>query len=92
MPETVVLAPRVDTGASEALRGELLKLAGRDVTLDASAVEQIGGLGLEILLTAAHVWRAGGKALQVADPSDALLADLAHLGAAIETISSGGTE
>ena len=91
MSEKVVLAPRLDAGASETLRSELLKRTGQDVTLDASAVVQVGGYGLEVLLTAAHVWRTEGKMLQVSAPSDAFLADLDHLGASIETISAGGT-
>jgi len=48
----------VDFASVVALRAALLELRGADLEVDAGAVQRIGGLGLQVLLSASRMWRA----------------------------------
>ena len=61
----LVLAKRLDLTEAAALRQSLLDRAGQAVTLDAGRVAHLGGLCLQVLLSAARDWRAAGRALKI---------------------------
>ena len=80
-PARLRLPKGLDTGGAAALASELVKLRGRPLRLDASGVERVGGLGLQVLLSARLTWSQDGAAIAVEAPSDALLAAFARAGA-----------
>lgn len=78
---TTVLAPVLDVTAAAPLREQLLALRGGAAVLDASNVERLGGLCLQVLMAARKAWTADGFTLRLAEPSDALIEQLAAFGA-----------
>ena len=82
MTEALVLPPVLDIRAAEDLKTQLLALRGRPLAIDASAVERLGGLCLQVLLSARRTWDEDGQALSVAAPSDAFAEQWAAFGAA----------
>jgi len=77
---TVALPPVLDLQAADPLRAELLALRGRPLDLDASQVNRVGGLCLQVLLSARKTWESDGLAFQVEQPSDAFVEQVAALG------------
>jgi chemotaxis protein CheX len=71
MTDAVALPPVLDLRAATALKAELLQRRGQPLTLDAGAVERIGGLGLQVLLSARRTWEADGQMLDLSPVSDA---------------------
>ena len=57
-PARICLAPALNSAAAADLAGELLSVRGWPVVLDAGAVEQLGGLCLQVLLSASRTWAA----------------------------------
>jgi chemotaxis protein CheX len=78
--EILTLPPALDIASVQGLKDQLLALRGRPVTLDASGVDRVGGLGLQVLLAARATWAADQQALTLADPSDGFLAGLSIMG------------
>ncbi|WP_426024383.1 STAS domain-containing protein [Brevundimonas sp. PWP3-1b1] len=81
MSETLILAEVLDLNAAEPLKAELLALRGHDLTLDASAVERLGGLCLQILMSARKTWAADGVNLSLGSASQYWTEQWAALGA-----------
>jgi chemotaxis protein CheX len=79
---TFALPPVVDFASVAALRAGLLEHRGGDLTIDASAVQRIGGLGLQVLLSAARSWRSDGLAFAIAGASTPFTEVLSLTGAA----------
>lgn len=79
-PETVSLSPVLGLSEAGALRDQLLAMRGRMVDLDGSKVERLGGLGLQVLLSANATWRQDGQRLRLTAPSEALRHGLALFG------------
>lgn len=69
MCETLILPEVLDLKAAEPLKAELLALRGRALTLDASAVQRLGGLCLQVLLSARKTWAADGVNLNLGSVS-----------------------
>ena len=61
----VVLPSVLDIHAAEPLRVELLGLRGRSVVVDGSGVERLGGLCLQVLLSAQQTWARDGHSLVI---------------------------
>lgn len=78
---TVVLPPVLDITAAAPLREQLLALRGGPAALDASNVERLGGLCLQVLIAARNTWAADGEALRVVAASQAFSEQLAGFGA-----------
>ena len=77
-----VRLPRsLDIASVEPLASALLALRGSAIDLDASEVERLGALGLQLLLSARLTWRTDKVAFSVVDPSAAFAGDAALLGA-----------
>ena len=79
---SVLLPPVIDTASVGALRVQLLEHRGLDLAVDASGVQRIGGLGLQVLLSAANLWAADGHALVIDNPSSVFTEMLRLTGAA----------
>ena len=70
LPDATVRLPEIiDVEAANRLAGDLLAHVGRPLTLDASYVQRMGGLGLQVLLSARKTWAEDGVPLTVIDPS-----------------------
>ncbi len=80
MAKRVKLDARLDSAAADRLRAQLKESADSDLTLDATAVEMLGGLCLEHLLSARSLWSARARAFAVDAPSAAMIDDLARYG------------
>lgn len=80
-PVQVCLAPALNSAAAADLAGELLALRGRPVVLDAGAVEQLGGLCLQVLLSASRTWAADKVSYALTPASQAIRDQAAVYGA-----------
>ncbi len=65
------LEPVLDLGAAERLHAQLIDLRGRPLDIDASQVERLGGLCLQVLVSARDTWAADGHAAVLSNPSPA---------------------
>lgn len=79
-PATVSLVPILDLQAAEPLRAELMSLRGRPLEVDASQVTRLGGLCLQVLMSARKIWGEDGVALTVNQPSLAFSEQLTAFG------------
>ena len=80
-PAEVSLQPILDLQAAEPLRAELMALRGRPLSLDASQVTRLGGLCLQVLMSARKIWAEDGLSLTVDQPSSGFSEQLAAFGA-----------
>ena len=90
MTATVVLPPVLDLRAAEPLKGELLAARGQALTLDGAAVERLGGLCLQLLLSAIRTWRADGQALTFVNVSEAFASQWSAFGASAADLAPQG--
>lgn len=81
MSDVLKLVPVLDLNAAEPLKAELLARRGADLTIDASAVDRLGGLCLQVLLSAKRTWQADGVNLKLEPLSDALAEQWVAFGA-----------
>ena len=79
-PVVVSLPPVLDLQAAEPLRAELMALRGRPLTLDASQVTRLGGLCLQVLMSARKMWAEDGLNLTVEQQSSVFSEQLAAFG------------
>ena len=79
-PATVSLMPVLDLQAAEPLRAELMSLRGRPLEIDASQVNRLGGLCLQVLMSARKIWPEDGVTLTVNQPSQAFSEQLTAFG------------
>jgi len=82
-PVQVRLPAVIDLRAAANLASELLALRGRPVSLDASGVERLGGLGLQVLLSARLTWRSDCNGFALVEASEAFQTDCALMGARV---------
>ncbi|HEV7691686.1 MAG TPA: STAS domain-containing protein [Hyphomonadaceae bacterium] len=73
----------IDLVAVTPLRDNLLALRGQDIEIDAGAVERIGGLGIQLLLSAELTWRQDGHICRTVRRSPAMTEALRLSGAAL---------
>lgn len=86
---TVVTLPAiVDVRAAEPLKAELLALRGQPVTIDASAVDRLGGLGLQVLMSAVRTWHADGQVLIFINVSEAMTEQWQGFGAPLNDLEA----
>ena len=79
-PAVVSLPPVLDLQAAEPLRAELMSLRGRPLSLDASQVTRLGGLCLQVLMSARKIWVEDGVSLMVDQLSSGFSEQLAAFG------------
>jgi chemotaxis protein CheX len=80
----MTLPAGLDTAGAGAIAAQLAAARGKPLTLDASAVERVGALGLQVLLSARLTWAQDGGKLKIERPSAAFAAALARAGVAFE--------
>jgi chemotaxis protein CheX len=80
----VRLGSVLDLNAAAPLAAELLAARGRDLEIDASAVERLGAQCLQVLLSARATWEADGAGFAVVGPSPEFSLVLDLLGAPID--------
>jgi chemotaxis protein CheX len=86
------LTPILDLNAAAPLAAELVALRGAAVSLDASAVTRLGGLCLQVLLSAQTAWVADRQPFHIIDPSPAFSEALSLFGAlSLEQASGTGS-
>ena len=75
------LPPVIDVSTAGALKTALVEALGGDMVLDGSAVQRVGGLGVQLLLSAERACQAAGGAFSLLDPSPALSEAVRLIGA-----------
>jgi len=78
---TLMLPSVLDLKAVGGLHADLLAVRGRPLTLDASQVSRLGGLGLQVLLAARTTWAEDAQPFALINPSDDLAGALELFGA-----------
>ncbi len=89
MAEPYPLQSRLDLSVAETLAKALRSRMGADLVLDAAAVTHLGGLCLQVLISAARTTQRSGHKFSVINASDRVVEQLAALGFSPETL--GGT-
>ena len=91
MTAAVLALPAVlDLRAAAGLKADLLALRGRPATLDASAVERLGGLCLQVLLAARKTWAKDGQTLTLTGEAETFQDQWAAFGAPAFEIEATG--
>lgn len=71
--QSMMLPNELDIKAAGPLAAELLAARGRDLALNASQIERVGGQCLQVLLSAAATWNTDGAELTIEEPSPAFV-------------------
>jgi chemotaxis protein CheX len=80
----IPLPSGLDTAGAAALARRLQEARGTSLTLDATGVERVGALGLQVLLSARLTWARDGQRLRIEGPSATLEAALATAGVELD--------
>jgi len=80
MPQTLTLKPVLDLNAASLLKADLTERRGQSIEVDASNVQRLGGLCLQVLLAARRVWEEEGLTMTVKLQSDAFVQALRLFG------------
>ena len=90
---TLVLPSVLDLKAVGGLHADLLAVRGRPLTLDASQVSRLGGLGLQVLLAARTTWAEDAQPFAVVNPSEDFTGALDLFGAPdLEPVASEASD
>lgn len=65
------LAPALDFNEASELRGKLLAMRGKPLTVDASKVEKVGAQCMQVLMAGAKAWEEDKQPFSVTEPSEA---------------------
>lgn len=90
-PEHLALPARLDGANVGDVFADMSRLRGSDLVLDAADLERLGGLGLQLLLSARSTWAADGRSLSLANVTDALRDAFAAMGANAEMLEVSST-
>jgi chemotaxis protein CheX len=80
-PATVTLPSVIDLKAVTPLHQEILGLRGRPISINAAEVTRLGGLGLQVLMSAKATWKQDGQPFEVIQPSEDFSGALQMFGA-----------
>ena len=69
MSASLSLPAVLDLAQADALKQALLPMRGQSVVIDASRVERLGGLCLQVLISAQQTWASDGHTLRIDDVS-----------------------
>ena len=75
------LADTLDLKAAGPLRGALLEARGGPMEIDASGVQRLGGLCLQVLLSAQATWATDGQPFAITAASPAFAEGARRMGA-----------
>ena len=67
--------------AARQLAADLIAARGKAVTLDATGVQRVGGLGLQVLLSARRTWTKDRVAFSIVNPTPLFRQCVTQLGA-----------
>ena len=82
MTAVLTLDPILDLKAATPLKAALAEHRGQSLQLDASGVQRLGGLCLQVLVAARQAWRDEGRELTIEPRSDSFSAALTLFAAA----------
>lgn len=82
-PQPLSLPPRMDADAAVHLMEELLAFKHDPISVDASDVQQMSTLCVQVLLSARRCWERDGLGFSVKNPSTAFRESVKLLGADI---------
>ncbi|NKN34856.1 STAS domain-containing protein [Agrobacterium sp. a22-2] len=74
----------LDLNEASALRDKLLSMRGSGLTVDASGVERVGALCVQVLMAGAKAWEEDKHPFSVTKASDAFLKTIQLLGLNID--------
>lgn len=80
-PDPLKFPPVIDLATIGALRAKIMEHQTTDLALDVGAVEKMGGLGVQLLLTAARTWSDNARDLSIVNASTTFLETLRLTGA-----------
>jgi chemotaxis protein CheX len=80
LDDVLKLPQTLDVAAVRAVREDLLARRGTATTVDASDVERIGALGVELLIAAQRQWQKDDSVLQLVGLSEAVTDAFTDLG------------
>jgi chemotaxis protein CheX len=78
---SLALAETLDLKAAGPLRSALMDARGATVEIDASAVQRLGGLCLQVLLSAEATWATDGQRFTISAASAAFAEGARRMGA-----------
>jgi len=78
--DVLTLPSSLDLPAARPLAAALLERRGKPITIDASAVGQVGAQCLQVLLSAKQTWQADGVSLSIVNCAARLIEDLKLVG------------
>lgn len=81
MSEPLVLQPVLDLKAAEPLKVAFIERRGQSLEIDASAVQRLGGLCLQVLLSARKTWAEDGQSLLIGARSEIFNENMRTFGA-----------
>lgn len=70
----------LDLNEATALHGKLMALKGSNVSIDASSVERVGALCVQVLMSAAKTWEEEQNSFTFSKMSDALAKTMQLIG------------
>jgi chemotaxis protein CheX len=91
MTAVLSLQEKLDFAAVSALKSEIEAQVGNDLEINASAVEHMGTLCLQVLLAAARDWSRAGHKFQMINASETCLTQLSLHGFNPDTLTKGAT-
>jgi chemotaxis protein CheX len=80
LDDVLKLPQTLDVAAVRAVREDLLTRRGTATTMDASDIERIGALGVELLIAAQRQWQKDDSVLQLVGLSEAVTDAFTDLG------------
>ncbi len=86
-PALLELPEILDLKAAGQLTADFLALRGRPIDVDAARAERLGGLCLQVLLSAAKTWTMDETPFTVINPSPGFLEGLARFGISITDLT-----
>jgi chemotaxis protein CheX len=86
MTETIRMPERLDLSTVGPFADALRQRMGADLSLDATGLNHVGGLGAQVLLSAAASWRATGQNLTLTGLSEDVQTQFAELGLSPEAL------
>lgn len=87
MADPIILPPKLDLPAAAPLAADLSDRLDGDITLDASAVTQIGALCTQVIGSAAISLAAADHHLTIINMPDRIVEQLRHLGFTPESLT-----
>jgi chemotaxis protein CheX len=84
--KTISLAAVLDLNEAAALRGRLMGLRGSNVVVDASSVERVGALCVQVIMAAARTWDEDKLSFTFSKVSDAFQKTMQLIGVNVDQL------